>query len=142
MSEDAKIHWADLKLGAELEAQLTLGPISRTDIVRYQGASGDFQPIHHDEPFAKAAGYDAPLVVGMYPAGVLGTWAAQVLGPERIRSIRFRFQAMVWPGDQLCAKAVVEKLDDERLEGEFHLSLVNQRDEEVISAQITAQFEG
>jgi acyl dehydratase len=36
--------------------QTTVGPLSRTDFVRYAGAGGDFNPIHHDEPFAQAAG--------------------------------------------------------------------------------------
>ena len=43
-----------------------LGSLTRTDFVRYQGASGDMNPIHHDEPFARAAGYPAPLAVGMF----------------------------------------------------------------------------
>jgi acyl dehydratase len=37
--------------------QRVFGPITRTDIVRYQGASGDFNPIHHDDDFAKSAGF-------------------------------------------------------------------------------------
>ena len=41
------------------------GPVTRTDVVRYQGASGDLNPVHHDEPFARAAGFPAPLGVGM-----------------------------------------------------------------------------
>jgi acyl dehydratase len=49
----------------------TLGPITRTDVVRYQGASGDLNPVHHDELFASGAGFPAPLVVGMYPAGAM-----------------------------------------------------------------------
>ena len=33
---------------------LVVGPLTRTDLVRYQGASGDMQPVHHDEEFARA----------------------------------------------------------------------------------------
>ena len=54
-----------LEAGA-LPAARVVGPISRTDIVRYQGASGDFNPVHHDELFARAAGYPAPLGIGMF----------------------------------------------------------------------------
>ncbi len=75
--------------------------VTRTDIVRYQGASGDFQPIHHDEPFALAAGWPAPLGVGMFHAGVLASWATQWLGPERVRKVRFRWKAPVFPEDTL-----------------------------------------
>ena len=42
-------------------APLVVGPLTRTDFVRYQGASGDMNPLHHDEIFARAAGYDAPV---------------------------------------------------------------------------------
>ena len=65
-----KSSWNDLAEGQELEPTV-FGPITRTDVVRYQGASGDMNPIHHDEPFARAAGYSAPLVVGMFQAGLL-----------------------------------------------------------------------
>ena len=71
MTRRPPLTWDEIQTGSSLSPGLHLGPISRTDIVRYQGASGDFQPIHHDEPFAKEAGYEAPLVVGMYPAAVL-----------------------------------------------------------------------
>ncbi len=80
---------------------LVYGPLTRTDFVRYQGASGDMQPIHHDEPFAKAAGYDAPLAVGMFHAGILNSWATAWLGPENIRRTRMRWKARCWPGDVL-----------------------------------------
>ena len=80
---------------------LELGPVTRTDVVRYQGASGDMNPVHHDEPFARAAGFPAPLGVGMYPAGALAAWAAAEIGPARVRSVRFRWRAPFFPGDTL-----------------------------------------
>ena len=55
--------WSDLAEG-QAGTSRTYGPVNRTDIVRYQGASGDFNPIHHDEPFATASGYPAPLGIG------------------------------------------------------------------------------
>ncbi len=79
----------------------TIGPITRTDVVRYQGASGDMNPIHHDEPFARGAGYDAPLVVGMFHAGAMATRVAQEIGYENVRGTRIRWKAQVWPGDVL-----------------------------------------
>lgn len=80
---------------------LVFGPVTRTDIVRYQGASGDMNPLHHDELFARAAGYDAPLAIGMLGAGLLGTYAAGWLGAGNIRRFRIRFLAQVWPDDTL-----------------------------------------
>lgn len=92
---------------------LVVGPLTRTDLVRYQGASGDLQPVHHDEPFAKAAGYDAPLSLGMLHAGLLGTWSASWLGAAQVRRFKVRFTEQAFPGDTLtCTGAVTEQHAD------------------------------
>jgi acyl dehydratase len=93
---------------------LVFGPLTRTDIVRYQGAAGDMNPLHHDEPFARAAGYEAPLAIGMLGAGLLGTYATDWLGAQNVRRFRIRFRAQVWPGDTLtCTGEVVKEYDGE-----------------------------
>lgn len=76
-------------------------PLTVTDFVRYQGASGDMNPIHHDVEFAQMAGYDGPFAVGMLPAGLLAAHAAAWLGLENIRRYKVRFQEQAWPGDVL-----------------------------------------
>jgi acyl dehydratase len=83
------------------------GPISRTDIVRYQGASGDFNPIHHDIEFAKSAGFDDVFVVGMLIAGYLATLASDLVGVEFINKFKIRFQAQTWPGDLIICSAKI-----------------------------------
>jgi acyl dehydratase len=91
---------------------LVFGPLTRTDIVRYQGASGDMNPLHHDELFARAAGYDAPLAIGMLGAGLLATYATDWLGAGNVRGFRIRFMAQVWPGDTLtCDGTLVREYD-------------------------------
>ncbi|NHP15857.1 hypothetical protein G8767_20060 [Rhodococcus sp. IC4_135] len=92
-----------------------VGPVSRTDFVRYQGASGDMNPIHHDQVFAEAAGYPGPFSVGMFQAGLLATFATDWLGAENVRAIRVRFLEQVWPDDTLTCSAFVERIyaDDE-----------------------------
>ena len=107
-----------------------MGPITRTDIVRYQGASGDMNPIHHDEPFAKAAGYPAPLCVGMFQAGVLVAWAADCYGPENVRRVRIRWKEPVFPGDLLTFHA------DEKGE-EIHLWCTRQTGGVAVEAWVT-----
>ena len=92
---------------------LVVGPLTRTDLVRYQGASGDMQPVHHDEEFARAAGYDKPLSLGMLHAGLLGTWSAGWLGADAVRRFRVRFSAQAFPGDTLtCTGSVIEERAD------------------------------
>jgi acyl dehydratase len=91
-----------------------VGPLTRTDLVRYAGASGDFNPIHHDEQFARDAGLPAPLSLGMLQAGLLATWATDWLGPANIRRFRVRFIDRVFPGDTLsCAGRVTGVTEDD-----------------------------
>jgi len=96
----------DLSVGVELPAR-TFGPLSRTDFVRYQGASGDFNPIHHDEDFARSAGFDSVFSVGMLQAGLLATYCTDLLGPANVRRFKTQFREQVWPGDRLIASARV-----------------------------------
>jgi len=123
--------WNEIEAGKEPEA-LVYGPLSRTDIVRYQGASGDMNRIHHDEPFATDAGYPAPLVVGMLPAGILNTWATNWLGPKNIRRTRIRWKSQLWPGDTLSFSGTVAKKYEEDGEKKVDLDLVCERNNEVV----------
>jgi acyl dehydratase len=88
---------------------LVVGPLTRTDLVRYQGASGDFNPIHHDEPFARSVGLPAPLSLGMLQAGLMATWATDWLGPSHVRRFRVRFATQVFPGDTVSCSGRVER---------------------------------
>jgi acyl dehydratase len=101
-----------------------VGPVTRTDFVRYQGASGDMNPIHHDEEFAHAAGFPTPFAVGMWPASLLGSYATSWLGAENVRSFRIRFREQVWPGDVLtCSGEVVREYTDDDGEARVDLEL-------------------
>jgi acyl dehydratase len=108
-------------------APRVIGPITRTDIVRYQGASGDFNPVHHDEPFATAAGYPAPLVVGMFHAGALLAWASDWLGPDNVRRVRCRWREPVFPGDVLTLSGSVARTYEEDGERRADLDLMATR---------------
>ena len=100
--------WDELVEGAAPEP-LVVGPLSRTDFVRYQGASGDFNPIHHDEEYAKGAGFPTVFSVGMLQAGILATFATDWLGADNIRTFGFQFREQVWPGDTLTCSGTVTK---------------------------------
>lgn len=100
---------------------LVHGPVTRTDFVRYQGASGDMNPIHHDEEFATAAGFPSPFSVGMFQAGLLASWATDWLGAENVRNFRVRFKEQVWPGDVLTCTGEVTK--DYDTDGERRVDL-------------------
>jgi acyl dehydratase len=108
--------WKDLVVGYELPPYTT-PPLTRTDFVRYQGASGDVNPAHHDDEFARAAGFPSAFAPGMYAAGVLGTYLTDSLGAQNIRHFAVRFSDQAWPGDQLtftARVAVREERDGEK----------------------------
>ncbi|MTD44478.1 acyl dehydratase [Conexibacter sp. W3-3-2] len=85
-----------------------IGPITRTDIVRYAGAGGDFNPIHHDEAFARAAGSDGVFAMGLLSGGIVAARLARWAGPENVASYRVRFTGQVWPGDELLLTGDVD----------------------------------
>lgn len=78
-----------------------IGPVTRTDIVRFAGAGGDFNPLHHDQEFARAAGYPDVIAMGQLQAGMLAGWLTDWCGVENLRELDVRFVAPVSPGDTL-----------------------------------------
>jgi acyl dehydratase len=99
------------QVGAEAEPW-TFGPITQTDIVRYAGASGDFNPIHHDDQYAKSAGFPGVFSIGMLQAGCLATFAAEWFGEENVRRFQVRFKDMVWPGDTCTCRGRVTSVTE------------------------------
>jgi acyl dehydratase len=112
----------------------------RTDFVRYQGASGDMNPVHHDELFAKRAGYDAPLGVGMLHAGVMFDWATDWLGADNVRRVKVRWKAQVWPGDVLTFVGTVARKYEENGERRVDLELCCTTASQAVAAQGWATF--
>jgi acyl dehydratase len=89
--------------------ELLIGPITRTDIVRFAGAGGDFNPLHHDERHAQSAGFPSVFAMGQMQAGMLSRLATDWLGLGNIVSLRVRFTAKVWPGDELLLRGFEER---------------------------------
>jgi acyl dehydratase len=90
----------------------TTEPVTRTQIVRFAGAAGDFNPMHHDEEFARAAGQPSVFAMGQLTAAILGDAVARWLGPDAVTGYGVRFKDKVWPGDRLVLRAEVEKDPD------------------------------
>jgi acyl dehydratase len=91
-------------------AERVFGPITRTDIVRYAGASGDFNPIHHDHVFATSSGYPSVFGHGLLTAGVLSTFVTGWLGRANLRRFSVRYVDQVWPGDSLVTRGELDEL--------------------------------
>jgi acyl dehydratase len=82
--------------------------LERRDFVRYAGASGDFNPIHYDEPFATDVGHPSVFAQGMFSAGVATRLLREWFGLARLETYRTRFTARAFPGDVLSVRGRVE----------------------------------
>jgi len=92
--------------------------LSRTDLVAYAGASGDFNPMHHDEILATAAGMPSVFGHGMFSMGLLGSAITGWAGAGSVRRYQVRFVKQTWPGETLQTCVVARA---RRVEGEVHL---------------------
>lgn len=98
--------------GMELQ-EIVFGPLSREDFVRYADASGDDNPIHQDEDYARRQGAPTVFAMGMLNAGFLATALAKWIGgAQHIRRYKTRFTNRVWAGDELVCTGRVESIDN------------------------------
>jgi acyl dehydratase len=129
---------ASVKAGDSHELEL-VDDLTRTQIVQYAGASGDYNPLHTDHPFAtNVAGYPGVFAHGMLTMGMTGRLIVDLAGPEGLLSYGVRFKSQVWPGDTLTAKATVTEVSD----GVAALAVVttNQRGEEVLTGTASVRI--
>jgi acyl dehydratase len=137
---EARRYFEDVNEGDE--APVLRHTLERTDLVRYAGASGDYNPMHHDEVKAQAAGQPSVFGHGMFSMGLLGTALTDFLGVGHLTHYQVRFSRQTWPGEQLSTRVVVIA---KRVEGGRHLvdvecSLFNENGEEKVAGVATAEL--
>ena len=129
----------DVKVGESHEA-LLVENLTRTQIVQYAGASGDYNPLHTDELFAtKVAGYPTVFAHGMLTMGMTGRALTDLVGLDALTRFGGRFTSQVWPGDTLTARVTVESVEDGV--AELRVSTVNQDGVEVFAGTAAARVE-
>ena len=121
---------------AGAEAPVKEVTLTRTDLVQYAGASGDYNPMHHDEIKAQAAGMPSVFGHGMFSMGFLGTALTDFVGIENLRSYSVRFVKQTWPGEVLKTKVVVRSVEDGI--ATLDCSLENDKGEAKVSGEATA----
>jgi acyl dehydratase len=132
-----------LKVGDTYEEQV-VDNLTRTQIVQYAGASGDYNPIHTDEVYTtKVAGYPSVFAHGMLSMGMTGKMLTNYVGDGRLTKFGVRFTRQVWPGDSLTSTATVDAV---REEGGQHfvdltVATVNQDGTEVVRGYATARID-
>lgn len=132
-----------LKVGDTHQEQV-VDNLTRTQIIQYAGASGDYNPLHTDEVYTtKVAGYPTVFAHGMLTMGMTGKMLSNYVGDGRLTKFGVRFTSQVWPGDSLITRATVEAI---REEGGQHfvdlvVSTVNQEGKEVLSGYASARID-
>jgi acyl dehydratase len=132
-----------LSIGSSREA-VVVDDLTRTQLVMYAGASGDYNPLHTDEVFAtQVAGFPGVFAHGMLTMALTGKALTDWVGDGRLRSFGVRFRGQVWPGDTLTATVTVRALDE--VEGEpvadFDVVTTNQAGDVVLSGSASARLD-
>ncbi len=134
---------SELSVG-QVHEEVVVDNLTRTQIVQYAGASGDYNPLHTDETYSKEiAGYPTAFAHGMLSMGLTGKMLTNWLGDGRLSKFGVRFSRQVWPGDTLTARATVDAVREEGGQHFVDLTLVtlNQKGEEVVQGSASARVD-
>ena len=137
----AAVYFEDVEVGREMPA-LVKEPIQQIQLTRYAGASGDFNPIHQDDAFAKAAGMGGVFAHGMLSMGFVAQSVTDWLGAGSVKKIGVRFAGLVRLGDVITCRGTVaakRPANDGQAENLVDLELwaENQKGEKVITGRAT-----
>ena len=132
---ERKLRYDDVNVGDQAPA--LDHKLSRTDLVMYAGASGDFNPMHTDEVAAQAAGLPSVFGHGMFSMGLLGTALTDYVGVGNLRRYKVRFTKQTWPGETLSTTVAVS---EKRANNEIVLecAVVNESGEAKIQGEAVA----
>jgi len=123
-----EIYFDDIQVGTQMP-QLVKGPMQKLQHVIYAGASGDFNPLHTDDDFAKAVGMnDGVIAHGMLIMGFVGQAVTDWVPKKYLRKLGVRFAGMTKPGDTVT---ITGKVPDKKSGG----------GENIITCEVTAADE-
>lgn len=128
----------DVKVGDE--GPVISHKLTRTDLVKYAGASGDFNPMHHDEVAAQAAGQPSVFGHGMFSMGLLGTALTDYVGVGNVLRYQVRFARQTWPDEVLSSRIVVtgKREEDGKQLIDMEVTLSNADGEKKVVGEATA----
>ncbi|MGH2775889.1 MAG: MaoC/PaaZ C-terminal domain-containing protein [Actinomycetota bacterium] len=111
MSEVRRISLDAITPGMEL-GEMVYGPMQREDFKAYADASGDDNPIHQDEEYARNTGAPTVFAMGMLPAGYLAHAVSDWFGgPQHLRRFKVRFTTRCWPEDEIVCNGRVTSIE-------------------------------
>jgi acyl dehydratase len=110
-AESKKLYYEDVQVGDALP-QLVKEPMTHLRLVRYAGASGDFNPLHTDPKVGEEIGTGGIIAHGMLIMGFVGQLVSDYVGPEALRKFGVRFKGMTHLDDVItCTGTVTEKYE-------------------------------
>jgi acyl dehydratase len=124
---------AELQVGESVQ-EIQLEPVSRLDLIKYAGASGDFNPIHTIDEEAQKAGLPGIIAHGMWTMGNLAKLFTSYYEEGFIQDYSIRFKGMVFLNDVVTLKATLNAREDQLLR--FKLQAVNQKGNEVLKGDV------
>ena len=134
---------SEIKVGDSFSERV-VDNLTRTQMIQYAGASGDYNPLHTDEVFTtEVAGYQRIFAHGMLTMGMTGRLLTNLVGDGRLTHYGVRFTNQVWPGDTLDATAevvAVRESDGGHLV-DLKIITVNQDGVPVVSGTATARID-
>jgi len=131
----------DLESGSVLP-DLRKPPITKLQLVKYAGASGDYNLIHTDDESARTVGLEGVIAHGMLSMAFLGEYLCWLAGPESVRRLSVRFHEMVRPGDTLTCRGRVKERTTSNAGSRLELEVwaENQRAERVTVGDAEVQI--
>ncbi|WP_394173819.1 MaoC/PaaZ C-terminal domain-containing protein [Guptibacillus hwajinpoensis] len=118
----------EFNIGTPLE--VTLSPVSRLDLIKYAGASGDFNPIHTIDEEASKAGLPGIIAHGMWTMGNLAKLFTPYYQEVFLKEYSVAFKGMVFLGDVITLQASLESIKNDKYR--FNVLAMNQRNEVVV----------
>jgi acyl dehydratase len=124
---------AQLQIGESVK-EIQLEPVSRMDLIKYSGASGDFNPIHTIDVEAQKAGLPGIIAHGMWTMGNLAKLFTAYFEEGFVQDYSIRFKGMVFLNDVITLKAILKEKEDQNLR--FAVAAVNQQGNEVLKGEV------
>jgi acyl dehydratase len=122
-----------LKVGESVQ-EIQLEPVSRIDLIKYAGASGDFNPIHTIDEEAKRAGLPGIIAHGMWTMGNLAKLFTPYYEEGFVKEYSIRFKGMVFLNDVITLQATLKEVNEPSLR--FEVQALNQNGNEVLKGEV------
>lgn len=124
------------KVGDSAEITKT---IEQADIDAFAGVTGDHNPVHVDEEFAKSTRFGRRIAHGMLTASLISSVLANKLPGEGSVYLgqTLQFVAPVFPGDEVTARVTVKEIREDKPILKLETTCINQRNEIVIRGEAT-----